>query len=136
MTFGTKAVDNRSAMRMLVLALILAALFGMKLAYLPGTGPYSLDGSFYVNAARNVEEGVGLKTNVSMYHRGNLVLPTRSRLIYPLWPLLLGYTGRAIGLVRAINVLTPLFYLIDLILLYVVVRRLQERMWGPANEIF
>jgi hypothetical protein len=122
MHFGK--VENRTAVRILLLAGIIATLAAVKLSYLPGTGPFGLDGSFYVNAARNVQEGVGLKTNTSMYHYGQTELPTRSRLIYPMWPLVAGYTARVVGLFPSINYLPPLFYVLDLLLLYVIANRL------------
>lgn len=129
------AVDDVRAKRVLLLGAIVALLFGLKLGWLPGTGPYGLDGAFYVNAARNVQEGVGLKTNVSMYHYGQAALPTYSHLIYPLWPLLLGSTARLVGLVRAVNTLPPFFYLVDLLLLYALTSRLTTRL-GVATGAF
>ena len=128
MTIGPHAVEPRRAVRILLLGLALAVLLAVKLTALPGTGPFGADGAFYVNAARNVQEGVGLKTNVSMYHYGQTELPTRSRLIYPLWPLLLGTVARVIGLFPAVNYLPLLFYLTDLLLLYLLGTRLMERM--------
>lgn len=131
-----ETVDDRRVLSVLVLALTLAILAGAKLSLLPHAGPFGVDGSFYVNAARNVYEGVGLKTNVSMYHYGQSDLPTASRLIYPVWPLLVGYAGRVIGFTEAVNYLPPLFYILDLILLYLVTARLQSRMWGPTESWF
>jgi len=124
-----REIDNRAAVRVLLLTAILSILAGFKLAYLPGTGPFGVDGGFYVNVARNVEEGLGVKTSISLYHFGHLELPTRSRVIYPLWPLLLGYTARVIGLFRAVNYLPPFLYLCDLLLLYALTNRLAARMW-------
>ncbi|HEX2061557.1 MAG TPA: hypothetical protein VHK90_12525 [Thermoanaerobaculia bacterium] len=124
-------IDSRRAARLVLLAAIVAVLGAAKLAYLPGTGPFGTDGSFYVNVARNVQEGIGLKTNVSLYHYGQTELPTRTPLIYPLWPLLLGFAGRAIGLLAAVNYLPPLFYVLDLILVYMLVNRL-----APSDSIF
>jgi hypothetical protein len=129
-------IEDRHAKRLLLLGLIVSCLFGLKLSFLPGTGPYGLDGSFYVNVARNVQEGVGLKTNVSMYHGGETTLPTASRLIYPLWPLLLGYSARLIGLVSAVNYLPPLLYGADLLLLYLLMSRLAVRLRCPTDALF
>lgn len=119
-------IDKRRAARLLILALIVAILGAAKLAYLPKTGPFGFDGGFYVNAARNVQEGHGLVTNISMYHYGQTELPTRSTHIYPAWPLLLGYTARVVGLFPAINALPPLLYVLDLLLLYVLGNRLRR----------
>jgi hypothetical protein len=128
-------METRRAARIIVLALIIAPLGAMKLAILPGTGPFGVDGAFYVNAARNVQVGVGLQTSISMYHYGHTELPTPSRLIYPLWPLTVGYTARLVGLFPAVNYLPPLFYVLDLILLYFLAQRISLRMWGAANGV-
>ena len=69
--------------------------------------------------------GEGLVTTVSLYHEG-WVLPAKTN-IYPLWPLLLGYSGRVIGLERAADLLPRLFYVVDLVLLYVLARALSFR---------
>jgi hypothetical protein len=122
-------IDSRRAARILLLTAILAILAGFKLAYLPRSGQFGFDGSFYVNVARNVQEGAGLRTSISMYHYGELELPTRSRLIYPLWPLLLGYVARIVGLYNAVNFLPPLLYLCDLLMLYAIVNRMAKTQW-------
>lgn len=126
-------IDSRRAVRIVLLAAIVAVLGAAKLAYLPGTGPFGTDGSFYVNVARNVQEGAGLKTNVSLYHYGQTELPTRSPLIYPVWPALLGAAGSVVGLFEAVNVLPPLFYVLDLILFYVLVSRLASPVRAAAG---
>lgn len=114
--------------RHVVLLGILAILGAVRFSTDIGTGPFGQDGAFYVNAARNVHEGVGLKTNVSMYHYGLLNLPAPSHLIYPLWPLLMGYTGRAIGFFRAVDLLPKILYLLDLVLLYMLANAISKRM--------
>jgi hypothetical protein len=122
---ATESVDKTRAISIVALALILSVLAGAKLSFLPRTGPFGLDGSFYVNAARNVYEGAGLRTNISMYHLGHTELPTRSPVIYPLWPLVIGWTAHAIGFFAAVNYLPPLFFVLDLLLLYCLTRRMQ-----------
>lgn len=102
------------------LGVILAALTGMKLGVAPGAPPYGVDASYYFQIANHVARGHGFVTTVSLYHEG-LVLPSPSQ-IYPLWPLLLGYSGRAIGIVPAANLLPPLFYVLSLVLLYLLSR--------------
>lgn len=69
--------------------------------------------------------GEGLVTTVSLYHEG-WVLPAKTS-IYPLWPLLLGYAGRVIGLERAADLLPRLFYVADLVLLYLLARAVATR---------
>ncbi|HEV7239983.1 MAG TPA: hypothetical protein VGQ36_12155 [Thermoanaerobaculia bacterium] len=102
------------------LAAILTVLMAMKFAALPGDPPYGIDASYYFQIANHVARGHGFVTTVSLYHEG-LILPSPSQ-IYPLWPLLLGYVGRAIGIVRAANLLPPIFYFLSLVLLYVLSR--------------
>jgi hypothetical protein len=130
-----RSIDKKAALRMLLLTGIISSLAAVKLFYLPGTGPFGSDGSFYVNAARNVQEGVGLKTNISMYHYGQTELPTRSRLIYPMWPLVAGYAARVIGLFPAINYLPPFFYICDLLLLYVIANRMAYRLGSRLTVV-
>jgi len=72
--------------------------------------------------------GEGLVTTVSLYHEG-WVLPARTP-IYPLWPLVLGYSGRMIGLERAADLLPRLFYVLDLVLLYLLARAVAVRLGG------
>ena len=124
----TSNLSERSAARLVLLAAMLVVLGSIKLSHSLGTGPFGPDGSFYVNVARNVQEGIGLKTSISMYHTGELELPVHSTLIYPLWPLLLGYTARAIGLFPAVAVLPKVFYFVDLLLFYWFGNRLAARM--------
>lgn len=93
-----------------------------------GAGPWGVDASYYVQLAQHVMRGEGLVTTVSLYFEG-WILPARTS-IYPLWPLLLGYTGRAIGLVPAVNLLPRVLYVIDLVLLYLLARELATRLGG------
>lgn len=103
------------------------------LRFLKGAGgpPYGVDASYYYQLARHVMSGEGLVTTVSLYHEG-WVLPAKTG-IYPLWPLLLGYTGRVIGLARAADLLPRLFYVADLVLLYLLARAVATRISAPEN---
>jgi len=119
-----------------------AAIIGVLLAVrmLKGAGgpPYGIDAAYYFQLARHVMNGEGLVTTVSLYHEG-WVLPAKTP-IYPLWPLMLGYAGRVIGLERAADLLPRIFYCVNLVLLYVLARaialrigalRMSERWWMP-----
>jgi hypothetical protein len=77
-----------------------------------------------------VADGDGLQTSISLYHLGLTKLPTHVSVNYPLWPLVLGYVGRVIGMTRAANVLPVVFYFICLIELYVLANRVCRRMAG------
>jgi hypothetical protein len=104
--------------RLAILALILVILGSAKLSFNIGRGPLGLDGSNYFQIARNVAEGRGLVTNISLYHLAYKTLPARSSQTYPLWPLILGYSGRALGMFRAADLVSKLFYFLALITCY------------------
>lgn len=104
--------------RLVLLALILVILGTLKLSFNSGEGPLGLDASNYFQIGRNVAEGRGLVTNISLYHLAFKKLPARSSQTYPLWPLVLGYTGRLIGMFRAADVLSKLFYFLALVMTY------------------
>lgn len=96
-----------------------------------GPGPYGLDASQYVHLARHVMNGDGYVTTMSLYHWGQ-ILPGRAN-VQPLWPYVLGYAGRMLGLIEAARLLPRLFYVIDLALLFVLVRRIAERFGSAAR---
>jgi hypothetical protein len=116
--------------RLLWFVAILAALSALSLTQFAGVGPYGSDAGNYYQIARNVALGRGLVTSVSLYHVGLDPLPQANWMTYPAWPLLLGYTGRAIGLTAAANILPKLFYILDLILLYLLANVVARRWWG------
>lgn len=119
---------------------IFAALGALRVSRWAGPGPYGLDASFYFQIARNVAGGEGLLTNVSLYFEG-WKLPAITT-IYPLWPLVLGFAGRLIGLGTAANVLPPVLYLVSLPLFFLLARRVcrdlavvpTRRWWLPDTE--
>ena len=78
--------------RHVLLLILLCLLAALKWGYNPGLGRNALDGDYYYQIARHVAEGDGLVTSVSLYHQGFKELPHPIN-IYPLWPLLLGYSG-------------------------------------------
>lgn len=100
------------------------------LRFLKGAGgpPYGIDASYYFQLARHVANGDGFVTTVSLYHEG-WILPAKTP-IYPLWPLLMGYAGRAVGLERAADLLPRIFYVANLALLYLVARAAALRIGG------
>jgi hypothetical protein len=113
--------------RLLLLALLLVFLVAFKAAFNPSLGRNSLDGDYYYQIARHVAEGDGLLTSVSLYHQGFKQLPHPTP-IYPLWPLVMGVVGSAVGLPLAASVLPELLYLLDLVLLYFLANRLAARL--------
>lgn len=115
--------------RRALLVLLLLLLGGLKAAYDPGLGRNSLDGDYYYNVARHVAEGDGLVTSASLYHQGFKSLPHPTN-IYPLWPLLLGFTGRILPLNVAAALLPEILYFVSLLLLYSLANRVIERIRG------
>jgi hypothetical protein len=125
-------VSNRLS-SLLLLAAMLLALLPLRLAFLAGPGPYGVDASYYYQIARHVAEGDGLTTSVSIFHEGAVRLPAPTR-VYPLWPFLLGVAGSAIGLQPATQILPPLFYFTDLILLYFLANAIATRIRGAEQQ--
>ena len=109
-------------------AVIIGALTLLRFAKGAGDPPYGVDASYYFQLARHVMHGEGLVTTVSLYHEG-WVVPAKTT-IYPLWPLLLGYAGRFIGLERAADLLPRVLYVVDLVLLYLLAMRIAIRFGG------
>jgi len=115
--------------RRVLLALILLFLAALKWGFNPGIGRNSLDGDYYFQVARHVAEGDGLKTSVSLYHQALRPLPYPTN-IYPLWPLVLGWSAKLLPLTVGATLLPELFYLVGLGLLYPLANRLYRRMTG------
>ena len=118
----------------LLLGALLVALLLLHLTFLPGIGPYGIDGSYYFQTARHVAEGRGILTSVSLYHQGLRHMPQPSN-IYPLWVLVLGWTGRLIGLTRAANVLPQILFVADLLLLFLLTRRITAALDSERSRI-
>jgi hypothetical protein len=117
-------VAARTLPRAVLLAAILLSLLTQKLAFGPEPiGHGRADGSFYYQVARHVASGDGLRTSVSLYNQGLRELPAPTT-IYPLWPLVLGATGRWIGLPRAAWLVPEILFFVDLLLLYCIANRI------------
>ena len=108
-------------------AIALFAFLGLLgVAKFPGPGPYGLDASYYTQIASNVARGNGYVSTISLYNHGQILPATPPML--PLWPLVLGYAGRAMGVIVAANVVPKLFYFLSLLLLWVLARAVAERL--------
>jgi hypothetical protein len=89
------------------------------------------DGSYYTDIALNVRDGMGLTSDVSVFHQGFPYFPHPSP-VYPLWPLLYGTVAR-LAPVEVVGVWLPTaLYLVALGLAYLLGRRLAPRplIWG------
>lgn len=73
--------------------LLVAFLLPLRVLHTLGVRWMFVDGGLYVEVARNVRDGKGLVTNLSLYHAGFESFPYPTAL-YPLWPLLLGYLAK------------------------------------------
>jgi hypothetical protein len=81
------------------------------------------DGIYYFEIAQHVANGDGLRTSVSLYGQGLHDMPAPAT-VQPLWPLVLGYTGRIFGMERAATGVPEAFYFASLVLLYLLANRL------------
>jgi hypothetical protein len=106
----------------LLLGCILALLAGLRFSLDSGPGPFGVDGGYYVQIARNLYEGRGLTTSVDLYHQGLDPLPAPTN-IYPLWPALLAGYARLAGMEHAVHDLSRVLYLVSLLALYSIARR-------------
>src|SRR5688572_4355417 len=122
----SEVADATARRRWLIAIAIIAVLFSLQSLRRVGAGSWGTDGSYYFQVARHVAEGDGLLTSVCLYNQGLQKLPTHTN-IYPLWPLLLGLTGRLIPLHAAATLLPRLFYVGSLILLFILVDRMVGR---------
>ena len=108
-----------------VIPLLLLALFAFEKASLnPSTrNQRRSDGVYYFQIARHIADGDGLRTSVSLYGQGLRNMPSPAT-IQPLWPLVLGYAGRVLGMDRAAHLLPEAFYFGSLLLLYLLANQL------------
>jgi hypothetical protein len=120
------------ALEITAVALLAALLVDMKLDYTPPLGD-GLDGAYYLHIARHVALGHGFVTSFSTFHHGLEPLP-QPAMTYPLWPLLLGFVGRASGLEAAALWLPRAFYVSSLALAYFWLRSTVRRSFPHATR--
>lgn len=87
------------------------------------------DGGYYTNVAAHVRDGDGLVSDISVLNEGCPYLPHPTG-IYPLWPLVLGYSARLFPLFELTRWLPAILYFGILLLAYV---------WGASlfpKELF
>jgi len=120
--------------RYVTLAAIICVFAVLKLNFNPGLGRPCLDGDYYFQIARNVAEGNGLATNLSLYNQGIKEFPHKINQS-PVWPLTMGYLGKIFDLERVAVILPEIIYLFDLVLLYFLTLRLMRRWGAETNRI-
>ena len=69
-----------SRSRWLIAAAIIALLFTLQSLRRVGSGPWGVDGSYYMQVARHVAAGDGLLTSVCIYDQGLRTLPARTNI--------------------------------------------------------
>lgn len=116
-------MDQRVA-RLLLLIGLLAGFLSLKLQLNAVADDFGIDGAYYLNIARHVRDGEGLVTDLSLFHAGFSTFPAPTP-VYPIWPLVLGYTARIIPLELAAVWLPTLLAFGTLVLAY----QLAVSMW-------
>lgn len=95
-------------------------------------GEFGNDGGYYTDIARNVRDGYGLTTDVSVFHQGFRFFPHPTP-VYPLWPLVYGYAARLAPLEWvAVWLPTALFYVV-MVLAFLLGRRLTPQPLLPRS---
>ena len=119
---------SRAELLWLVGALVLLA--ALKLPYSAcWSFPAGYDGGYYTNIVQNLLAGEGLKTDVSLYHRGFREFPHIDS-IYPLWPLLYAGFAGLFPLERVAVWLPTALYFTSLLAAWAWGRRLSpEALW-------
>lgn len=121
-----------SRIRFAVPSLLLLVFLAQKLAFDPDpVGRNRQDAVFYYQVAEHVAAGEGLRTSVSLYNMGLRHLPAPTN-IYPLWPLLLGWSGRWLGLERAAWLVPEILFFVDLVLLWALANRVGRALGGEV----
>lgn len=113
--------------RRIVRVALVAGLVALKVQVNAGVRDFGIDGSLYFEVARNVRDGRGLVSFVSLMNAGVEHFPYPTPL-YPIWPLILGYSGRVVPMELAAVWLPTLFFLGTVLL----ADRLARRLWPGA----
>src|SRR5687767_4024743 len=83
--------------RYALLVAIVAFFAVLKAGFDPGLSRPCTDGDYYYQIARNVAEGHGFSTNVSLYNQGLRSFPHPIN-HSPMWPLTMGLLGKLFDL--------------------------------------
>ncbi|MSP55442.1 MAG: hypothetical protein EXR69_07560 [Myxococcales bacterium] len=124
--------------RRLLLAVLVVAIGVPRLMASVCVTDFGADGGYYSDIAQNVRDGLGLSTDVSVFHQGFPHFPYPTP-VYPLWPLVYGLVSRILPL-KVVGVWLPtLLYFVVLPLAYAVGKRLGPRLWldrwlGPLGS--
>jgi len=95
------------------LVVLLVVLGGPQLSFALAATDIGVDGGYYLDVAMHVRDGLGLVSDVSLYHAGFPHFPHPTP-IYPLWPLLLGHLGRLVDIIWLSHWLPTLLWFLAL----------------------
>jgi hypothetical protein len=109
-----------------LLVAIVAFFAVLKAGFDPGLGRPCTDGDYYFQIARNVAEGHGFSTNVSLYNQGLRYFPHEIN-HSPAWPLTMGLLGKLFDLEAVAHIVPEIAYCIVLVLLYFLTLRIARR---------
>lgn len=109
--------------RALLLAAAFAPAVALKISHAILASDPGVDGGYYTDVAKHVRDGHGLATNLSLYHQGFETFPHVSP-IYPIWPLVYGWTARIVPLEVAGVWLPALFWVVAVVFAALWARRL------------
>lgn len=124
--FGSSLLSPERRWRYALLTAIVAFFAVLKQGFDPGLGRPCTDGDYYFQIARNVAEGHGFSTNVSLYNQGLRSFPHPIN-HSPLWPLTMGLLGKLFDLETVAHVVPEIIFCIVLVLLYVLTARIARR---------
>ena len=113
-SFGKKLYPSSPSA--LLFAILLVFLI-LKILINKSISDFSIDGGFYLDVARHIHDGFGLKTRISLYHKGFTYFPHPTA-IYPLWPIVLGYVSKISSLHAMAVWLPTFFYFLSLVFAY------------------
>lgn len=102
---------------------ILAFLLPLRVLHTSNVKWMLVDGALYTEVARQVRDGNGLSTTLSLYHAGYEHFPHPSP-IYPLWPWMLGMAAKVGDLASLAHWLPMTLYFTALVAAYLFGRRL------------
>lgn len=122
MTPGLRAAWARVPADLRLFGAGVALILPLRVAHAAYMRWMNLDGGLYTDVARHVRDGDGLTTSMSVYNFGYEYFPHPTS-VYPLWPLLLGYTARVVPLTTAAHFLPLAFYFATLVTAFVYGKR-------------
>ena len=118
-----------------LLLLLVGGLVSLKAGFRIMDG-YGIDGRYYLQIARHIQEGDGLVSSVSLYHQGFRTWPHRVNQT-PLWPAMLGAAAQFAPLPAVGRRLPELLWILDLFLIYALGNRVWKRVAErPAAGLF